>query len=94
MTATHKGYHAFTVPTRLGAKEPDQLTTCNAVESERVSAVCSKVNHAEENWKLYMKAMAVPKSIEPSICCAVELGGSLAIALIAVENLTISPASR
>ena len=29
-----------------------------------------------------MKAIAVPKNIEPSICCRVELGLSIAIALI------------
>ena len=36
MIATHKGYHAFTAPTCLVAKEPNHLTTCNTVESERV----------------------------------------------------------
>ena len=36
MTATHEGYHAFTAPTWLVTKEPDHLTTCNTVESERV----------------------------------------------------------
>ena len=37
MTSTHEGYHAFTAPTQLVAKEPDHLTPCNTVESERVS---------------------------------------------------------
>ena len=41
----------------------------------------------KKNWKLYMKAIAVPKNIEPSICCAVELGCSLAIALICSGEL-------
>ena len=36
MAATYEGYHAFTAPTWLGPKEPDQLTACNTVESERV----------------------------------------------------------
>ena len=36
MMATHEDYHAFTASTRLVAKEPDHLTTCNTVESERV----------------------------------------------------------
>ena len=44
MTSTYEGYYAFTDPTRLGAKQPDHLTTCNAVESEKKNAVCSKVN--------------------------------------------------
>ena len=83
MRGTHEGYRAFTVPTWLVAKKPDHLTTCNTVESE--SAVRSKVNHAENDQKFYMKAIAVPKNIEPSISCSVELGISLAIA----ENLTI-----
>lgn len=36
MTTTYEGYSAFTAPIRLGAKEPDHLTTCNTVKSERV----------------------------------------------------------
>ena len=36
MTATYKGYYASTAPTCLRVKEPDHLTTCNTVESERV----------------------------------------------------------
>ena len=48
------------------------------------STVCSKVNHAENDQKIYMKAIAVPKNILPSACCAVKLGTSLAIP----ENLT------
>ena len=51
-------------------------------------AVCSKVNHAENDRKFYVKAIAVPRNIEPSICCTVELGFSLAIG---VQN---PPASR
>ena len=82
MTATHEGYHAFTAPTRLGAKEPDHLTTCNAVESER-KLFAHRSNHTENDQKFYMKETAVPKNIEPSICCAlaVALGISLAIAM-------------
>ena len=38
------------------------------MDSEKV---CSKVNHAENDRKFYMKAMAVPRNIvEPSICCS------------------------
>ena len=80
MTATHQGYHAFTAPKWLGAKEPDHLTTCNTVESERC-VVRSKVNHAENDQKFYRKEMAVPKNIAPSICCAVVLPPSTAIAV-------------
>ena len=36
MTKTYQGFHAFTAPTWLVAKEPDHLTTCNTVESGRV----------------------------------------------------------
>ena len=42
MTETHEGYHAFTAPTWLVAKEPDHLTTCNTVESERVRCLLKK----------------------------------------------------
>ena len=85
MTATHKGYHAFTAPTWLVAKEPDNLTTCNTVESERVLFT---VNHAENDRKFYIKEIAVPRNIEPSIRCTVELRSSLSIA---VEDLMIPP---
>ena len=59
------------------------------MESERVCCLL-KVNYAEDDRKFYMKANAVPKNIEPSICCTVELGFSLAIA-VTVQN---PPASR
>ena len=36
MTGTHEVYHACTAPSRLFAQEPDHLTPCNTVESERV----------------------------------------------------------
>ena len=49
------------------------------------SAVCSRVNQAENDRKFYMKATVVPKNILPSICCTVEKGVSIAIA----EDLTI-----
>ena len=73
---------ALTAPTGLGAKKPDQLTTCNTVESERVLfAQWSTMQKTTGNftWK--------PKNIEPSICCAVELRCSLAIALICSGEL-------
>ena len=36
VTATYEGYLASTSLTCLGAKEPDHLTTCNTMESERM----------------------------------------------------------
>jgi len=32
MVETHESFHAFTAATGLGAKIPDSLATCNAVE--------------------------------------------------------------
>lgn len=80
MTRTHEAYHAFTDPTKLVAKKPDHLTTCYTVESERV-LFAQRSNHAENDQKFYMKAIVVPKNIVASICCSVESGISLAIAV-------------
>ena len=80
MTATYEGYHAFTDTTWLGVKEPNRLATCNAVESEKSLFAQRPINHVEDDQKLYMKEIAVPKNIAPS-CCAGELGPSLAIAV-------------
>jgi hypothetical protein len=38
------------------------------------------LNHAEDDQKLYMKEITVPKNIDPSASCAAELGPSIAIA--------------
>ena len=82
MTSTYEGYYAFTDPTRLGAKQPDHLTTCNAVESEKKKKLFAQrsINLPENDQKLYKKEIAVPKNIAPS-CCAGEPGPSLAIAV-------------
>ena len=50
------------------------------------SSVCSNVNHAENDQKFYMKAIVVPKNIVASICCSVESGISLAIAVNRRQN--------
>ena len=84
MTATYEGYHAFTTPTWIVANEPDQLTTCNTMETERVLFAQGSTTKKKDQ-KLYMNERAVPKNIAPS-CCETELGPSLAIA---VENSRI-----
>ena len=67
MIATHKGIQAFAAQTRLGTKEPDRLTTCNTVQSKkRFLLKTSKVNLAENDKKIYMKEITVPKNIELS----------------------------
>ena len=76
MTATHKGYHAFTASNWLVAKEPDHLTTCNTVETERV-LFTQRSTMQKKDPKLYMRARAVPINIEPSN--SVKLGISIAI---------------
>ena len=50
---THEGYHAFTAPTWLVAKEPDQLTTCNAVEPDK--EWCLLKDQACRKWRKFLQ---------------------------------------
>ena len=71
VTATYEGYLASTSLTCLGAKEPDHLTTCNTVESEK-SAVCSKACRKRPEILQERDSRAKKHSTQHLLFCRIE----------------------